>query len=104
MRTLAVASILMALLPSAALSQAKSSPVVVSYADLDLRNSAGLSVLDRRLDRAVRKVCDADEGTTDLRSRVSAGDCVEARLAQLAADRSRAISKRTTRPAFAREP
>lgn len=43
--------------PAAAATNEERVSETVSYADLDLTSEAGIETLDRRLDRAVRRVC-----------------------------------------------
>ncbi len=50
---------LVSLTPSLAIAQEARSERV-SYGDLDLTNAAGVAALDRRLDRAVKRVCGYD--------------------------------------------
>jgi len=47
----------------------------VSYADLDVANPAGPSVLTQRINNAANNVCDASMGTTDLASHVAMVRC-----------------------------
>ena len=47
----------------------------VSFADLDVANPAGLSVLTQRINNAANNVCGASMGTTDLASHVAMVRC-----------------------------
>ena len=47
----------LSIVPSHAIARDAGPTQQVSYADLDLTNPAGVEMLDRRLDRAVKRVC-----------------------------------------------
>jgi len=64
----------------------------VSYADLDLSGAAGVSRLDRRLQLAIQRLCVAQPGTVDLRTRLVDRRCREDARASLATQRHSAIT------------
>ncbi|RJY09553.1 UrcA family protein [Aurantiacibacter aquimixticola] len=93
---LALAASGMALSPALASAQDQAS-VAVAYDDLDLSTLEGVAELDRRVDRAARRVCGVNETTlgTRLRSReartcyVQAKRDFERRLASIMHDAQR---------------
>ena len=58
-------------------TSATAASVIVPYEDLNLSSPAGQKVLDRRIDRAAKKVCGYDEPTVGTRLRdPEAATCV----------------------------
>jgi UrcA family protein len=76
------ALLLAAGLPSIASAQQVPAAVHVSYHDLDLRSAAGVKALDRRLLRAVGKVC-GDDLSADVWNKIAARRCRAAKLAEV---------------------
>ena len=76
-----------------AIAQAETAPpqVHVSYADLDLRNAAGVQQLDRRLRSAVKAVC-ADDGAIGRLIPLEVARCRKAAFASLADQRATALA------------
>lgn len=66
--------------------------VHVTYHDLDLHSAAGIAVLDRRLSRAVSRVC-PDDASTDVASRLAAARCRTAKRADIMAQREVALAR-----------
>ena len=96
MKLFHIALSLLVLTPVTAFAQEVPSSVVVSYGDLNLKSQAGLKVLDRRLESAVRSVCREHDGTAILALRVAAQRCVTEKRAEVAALRNRAIASHSS--------
>lgn len=64
------------LAPSVAIAQDRGPTERVSYADLDLTSPAGVEVLDRRLDRAVKRVC-GSPAAASLHTQRRIAQCVD---------------------------
>lgn len=78
---------------SPALAQADTR--AVSYADLDLSQSAGQAALESRLRSAVRQVC-GDPGVRDLKEMYAQRACRSQALAKAKADMTLAIRAHST--------
>ena len=63
----------------------------VSYGDLNLASEAGVKALDRRLDRAVRRVCGDDHRNLVMSSSVK--NCIETARASIRPQREFAIAR-----------
>ena len=88
------AAALTSAIPSATLAREEVPTERVPYGDLDLTSEAGIATLDRRLDRAVRRVC----GTATLSSVRSQGfisRCRKDTMARIADQRGYAIAHAT---------
>lgn len=85
----ALALSLLAAAPAAQDPVAAPASVAVSYSDLNLNTAAGRAELDRRLHRAVAKVCPAPDHR-ELRQRQAAQACRQVALAS--ADQQRRIA------------
>jgi UrcA family protein len=72
----------------------------VAYADLDLSSDAGVTRLDRRINRAIEQLCFEPGSIVDLRSSLVARRCREAAKASLAEQRQQVIAA-ARRPALA---
>lgn len=70
--------------------------VTVPYGDLNLASEDGVKALDRRLDRAVERVC-GDSSVRNLQTQKRVEDCREATWQSIADDRQFAIAKATGR-------
>lgn len=68
----------------------------VSYSDLDLTSPDGLKALDRRLDRAVKRVC-GDIGLQNLSQQIGVSECRKDTWAHIQGQRQVAIAKSTER-------
>ena len=81
MNKLAIASAVAVALSSiaAAPAAAQDSQIVVSYGDLDLNTTAGVQVLDQRLEAGVKAVC-ARPDIRDLKSMVAWEQCKDAAM------------------------
>ncbi len=82
--SLSLAAGMMALASQASASEPAQPAISVAYHDLDLASDSGRAELDRRIDRAARSVCNADQRATGtLLPRSEARTCVRAAKAQL---------------------
>jgi UrcA family protein len=81
MNKLAIASAVAVALSSiaAAPAVAQESQIVVSYSDLDLNTTAGVQVLDQRLEAGVKAVC-ARPDIRNLKSMVAFEQCKDAAM------------------------
>jgi UrcA family protein len=96
MKLFHIALSFLVLAPVTAFAQEVPSSVAVSYGDLNLKSEAGVKVLDRRLESAIRSVCREHDGTAILALRVAAQRCVREKSAEVAALRDRAIASHST--------
>ena len=69
----------------------------VSYADLDLGSAEGIATLDRRIERAVRKVC-GDRFLADLGERSDARKCGDDTMLIVKPQRDRAVAFANSKP------
>lgn len=92
---------LLAALPGVASAQDVGPDVRVSYADLNLRTSEGVEVLDRRLARAVRLVCAEDRGTRELNRKIALRRCVAVQSAKVAIHRDQVLARAAVNDAMA---
>lgn len=92
MKLIHIALSLLTLTPAAAFAQDRPASVLVSYGDLNLRSQAGIKVLERRLEMAVRTVCGEHDGSVIPGHRLAAQACVREKSAEVAALRDRAIA------------
>ena len=90
---------LFALTAIAASAQETRYSVAVPYGDLNLRSDAGVSVLDKRLDRAVRNICRAHDGSVIPEHRFAVDHCLKEKRAEVTALRDRAIADYVVRTA-----
>jgi UrcA family protein len=65
-----------ALVPTIAIAEEAPRQVQISIADLNLSSEAGKAQLNRRIETAVRKVCEAAQ-PNDIRSSMAAKSCTE---------------------------
>lgn len=97
MTKLAIASAVAVALSSiaAAPAVAQESQIVVSYGDLDLNTTAGVQLLDQRLEAGVKAVCGRPD-IRDLKSGAAYTQCKEAAMIsvneQLARQGARAVA------------
>ena len=84
------ALLLTAGLASAATAQDAAPDVHVGYRDLDLGKQADVKRLDHRIASAIAQVC-PDDGDPELGARVAIRHCREAKQAEIATQRERAL-------------
>jgi len=77
--------------PGAAQSGPETNQVAVAYGDLDLTKPAGQATLDKRLARAVERVCDPG-WTRSVRVATQTRACIAQKHAELATVRARLIA------------
>jgi len=82
----------LATVPSHAVAGEAAPTEQVSYADLDLTSEAGVTALDRRLDRAVKRVC-GNPGRFPLPMQQRIADCREETWNNIQAQRQVAIGR-----------
>lgn len=83
-------------IPSTAIAREQGTTERVSYADLDLTSRAGVEALDRRLDRAVKRVC-GYAPVTPLNQQRRIAACVDDTWDSIQPQRHGAIAKATER-------
>ena len=88
--TFALAALTVAV-PTAAHAETGPRTERVSYGDLNLASEAGVKALDRRLDRAVRRVCGDDHRNLVMSSSVK--NCIETARASIRPQREFAIAR-----------
>jgi UrcA family protein len=89
------AAALVSAIPSATFAREVVTTERVPYADLNLASEAGIETLDRRLERAVKRVCGGDARHLGLQDEVIA--CREKARAGIAPQRNYAIARATGR-------
>ena len=89
------AALLLAAAPALAAPAPGNSSETVSYADLNLASPAGIAALDRRIDRAVRRVCGASH-PADLNTGFQVRQCRVTAYRSIAARRSAALAAAST--------
>lgn len=89
---------LTATIPASAIAGAEARSETVSYGDLNLATPAGIEALDRRLDRAVERVCGSNSSRT-LQVRRDIERCEADAWQSIQDDREFAIAKATGRHA-----
>ncbi|MBO9518064.1 MAG: UrcA family protein [Porphyrobacter sp.] len=82
--------------PSVASAREQGRTIPVGYGDLDLTSPEGIKALDRRLDRAVRRVC-GEHGYQNLQQQAGVSKCQDATWAHIQSQRQVAINKATDR-------
>jgi UrcA family protein len=87
-------TLLFALLPLSAHAQDAQRSIHVRYADLDLSTPAGIEMLDHRLAWAVFAICAETPGSAGMGQRLANWHCVQAKTAEIAPLRERAIAAR----------
>jgi UrcA family protein len=75
-----------------AVAQDKTPDVAVSYGDLDLTTTKGVSTLDRRLDHAIAASCPSDGGIADMDRLRSIRECRATKRQEVASLRSVALA------------
>lgn len=88
------AAALVTAIPSATFAQVVTTERV-PYADLNLASEAGIETLDRRLERAVKRVCGGDARHMGLHQEIA--ECREKARAEILPQRSYAIARATGR-------
>lgn len=89
LKLLIPAVLLSALLPNAAMAQDRAhADIHVAYRDLDLQSPAGVKLLDRRIERAIAKVCPSDFAARDLEQNRMVTQCRAVKEAEVAAQRA----------------
>jgi UrcA family protein len=83
---------LIAAVPSSALAQDEIRTQRVPYGDLDLASQPGIDTLDRRLDRAVEKVC-SQPGPRNLQQQRMVAQCEKQTRQKIQAKRDLAIAQ-----------
>jgi UrcA family protein len=89
------AAALVSAIPSATFAREVVTTERVPYADLNLASEAGIETLDRRLERAVKRVCGGDARHMGLQDEVI--ECREKARAGIAPQRNYAIARATGR-------
>jgi UrcA family protein len=87
LKLLITAVLLSTVFPAAALAQETQADVHVAYRDLNLQSPAGVQVLDRRIARAIAKVCPDFAGFELARKRATSR-CRAAKQAEVADQRA----------------
>ncbi|KRA81397.1 UrcA family protein [Altererythrobacter sp. Root672] len=82
--------------PSVASAREQGRSIPVQYGDLDLTTPVGIKTLDRRLDRAVRRVC-GDHTYQSLQQEAGVVRCEEQTWNHIQGQRQVAINKATDR-------
>ncbi|MBT2135080.1 UrcA family protein [Croceibacterium sp. LX-88] len=82
--------------PSVASAREQGRSIPVSYGDLDLTSPQGIKTLDRRLDRAVRRVC-GDRTYQNLSLQAGVSECEKGTWAHINGQRQVAINKANDR-------
>jgi UrcA family protein len=91
---------LIATVPASAIAAGEPQTVHVYYGDLNLTSEAGIAALDRRLDRAVERVC----GNVSVRNLIenrAVARCEQETRRSIRDDREFAIAKANGRPGLA---
>jgi UrcA family protein len=83
-------------IPSTAIAREQGTTERVGYADLDLTSQAGIEALDRRLDRAVKRVC-GSAAVFPLNGQAQIVQCHEDTWDSIRPQRRVAIAKATDR-------
>ncbi|AHE56908.1 UrcA family protein [Sphingomonas sanxanigenens] len=89
---LLIASPALPVLPSPAFAQDNAAPIKVEYRDLDLSSPQGIGQLDRRILTAVERTCSTWSIDT-LKHRAEFAACRRAKIAEVAAQRDRAVAQ-----------
>lgn len=89
------AAALVTAIPSATFARENVATERVPYGDLNLANEAGIETLDRRLDRAVRRVCGGDTRIKGMHDAIA--ECREKARASILPQRNYAIARATGR-------
>jgi UrcA family protein len=92
MKLFPIALALLAALPTQAMAQDAAVSVRVSYADLDLSSPSGVKQLDHRLARAIHSVCADIHIVDDIARQFATRRCIEAKTAEIAAQRNRVVA------------
>lgn len=87
------AAALASALPSAAIARDETRTERVTYSDLNLANEAGVKALDRRLDRAVQRVCGDDR--RNILTPPAVTRCMRSAHASVIPQRAYAIARAT---------
>lgn len=85
---------LVSTIPSAVFASDETRTERVDYSDLNLASDAGIKTLDRRLDRAVRRVCGTDD-MHNLQERAQVIECQAKARAGIVPQRKFAIAQAT---------
>jgi UrcA family protein len=89
------AAALVTAIPSATFARENVTTERVPYADLNLASRAGIETLDRRLERAVKRVCGGDARHMGLHDEIA--ECREKARAGILPQREYAIARATGR-------
>jgi UrcA family protein len=91
---------LSATVPALAIAAGEPATVLVYYGDLNLTSEAGIEALDRRLDRAVERVC-GNGSVRSLTEQRAVTRCERETHRSIQADREFAIAKANGQPGLA---
>ena len=92
-KILLLAALMAQSLPAAAAAGEQAPGVRVGYADLDLTQEAGRRILDRRLQRAVERVCPDDNGVREVAQLAAIRACRANKMQELAVPRAKALAE-----------
>ncbi|WCM26568.1 UrcA family protein [Sphingomonas sp. QA11] len=90
LKLLIPAALLGAALPNAAQAMENPADVHVAYRDLNLKSPSGVRMLDRRIERAVSRIC-VEDGALDMQRRLAVFHCRRVALAKIASQRAAAL-------------
>ncbi|CUS43794.1 MAG: UrcA family protein [Pseudomonadota bacterium] len=90
LKLLIPAALLSAVLPNAAQAMENPADVHVAYRDLNLKSPSGVQMLDRRIERAVSRIC-VEDGALDMQRRLAVFRCRRVALAKVAGQRAAAL-------------